>query len=121
MAGYANRTIRLEFDDLTEPGSDKKIYVIIKNPKTLPFHMVARRDVTDAERKANPAADVFAGYDVVSRVIVDWHVFDATSNDPEQPVLDLPATEESVSKLPQQITDAIVAKLVEAQNPGAGA
>jgi hypothetical protein len=120
VAGYAKRTVRLDFPEFTEEGADP-VYVEIRNPKTLPFHLIARRDVTDADREANPAADLFAGYDVISRVVVKWHVYDATSNDEEQPLLGLPATEDSVSRLPQRIADAIATLLVEAQNPGAGA
>ena len=120
MSGYANRTVRLDFPEFTAPG-EPEVHVVIRNPKIMPQHKLVRRDVTAEQRAVNPEADWLASYELLSRLIISWHVYDTTSDDPEQPLLGLPATEESVAKLPQRITDAIATKIVEAQNPGAGA
>lgn len=120
MPGYANRTIRLTFPDLTTPG-DPEVHVVIRNPKTMPQHSLFRRDVTDEQRAENPAADWYSSYELISRVIISWHVYDATSIDAEQPLLELPADEEKIARLPKEIAEAIVEKIVEAQNPRAGA
>ena len=120
MPGYAKRTIRLDFPELTEEGADP-VYVEIRNPKTLPQHLLLRRDVTAEQLKTDPHADWASSYELLSRIIVDWHVFDATSLGEEQPLLTLPADEDKVGRLPQEIADAIATKIVEAQNPGAGA
>jgi hypothetical protein len=55
-------------------------------------------DPEDAER---------AGYEVMAKLIVGWRVYDATSLDDNQPLLDLPATPESVAKLPLEIVNKI--------------
>jgi hypothetical protein len=117
MPGYANRTIRLAFPELTEEG-DPEVFVTIRNPKILPGHEITVRDVTDEQLKADPAANFFAQYDLVARLVTDWLVYDATTED-AQP-LELPADEHKVAKLPRQIAAKIISLVVEAQNPGAG-
>jgi hypothetical protein len=120
MPGYANRTIRLAFPDLTEDG-DTEVFVTIRNPQIVPAHYLTTRDVSDDDYKADRHAYFNAGYELIANLIVDWNAYDATSDGPTPPRLDLPATEESVAKLPRDITQAITDKIAEAKNPGAGA
>jgi hypothetical protein len=120
MPGYANRTIRIAFPDLTEAG-DPEVFVTIRNPKIVPTQDLIPRDVSDDEFKRNPRAYFMATYALIASLITAWHVYDATSDDPDPKPLDLPATEETVATLPREITEAIVAKINDARNPGAGA
>lgn len=119
MAGYAKRTITIDFPELTEDG-DEPIRVVIRNPKIVPWHELATRDVP-ALPNGQPDTDatIKALYEVIARLIVDWHVYDATSNEDDQPPLGLPATEELVGKLPKEITQKIIERTNEAQSAGA--
>lgn len=38
MPGYANRTIRYDFPELSEPGD--QVYVVLRNRKTVPLEML---------------------------------------------------------------------------------
>ncbi|MEU0940100.1 hypothetical protein [Embleya sp. NPDC005971] len=108
MAGYANRTIMLPFPDLSEPGDD--VFVVIKNPKTVPLGELTPKNagaaVVDGQVDMEQAMP--AMYAVVAGLVKAWHVYDATSPDDDQPALPLPATAESVAKLPHEITNKIV-------------
>lgn len=118
MPGYANRTVRIPFPEFTEDG-DPEVFVAIRNPKTLPTHLLITRDVSDDDVKRDRNAYLFASYALIASLIVDWNVYDSTSADPQR--LELPADEHKVATLPRAISEAIAAKITEALNPGAGA
>lgn len=120
MSGYAKRNVRLAFPDLTEEG-DPEVFVTIRNPKIVPAHLLVAREVSDDDYKADRYAYFKASYGVIASLIVDWNVYDATSLDMDPPRLGLPATEETVAKLPRDIAQAIADKIQEATSPGAGA
>lgn len=117
MAGYKNRTVTLEFPDLAEDGD--RIYVALRNPRMVPVTVLRTRQVArDANGEAlDPADEQLAVFEVYADLIVDWHVYDATSIDEDQPPLPLPATAELVGKLPLEIQERISEEVNERRNP----
>jgi hypothetical protein len=107
MPGYANRTILLTFPELSEDGDN--VHVVIKNPKTVPLAELTPKgggSVVDGQVDMEQAMP--AMYAVIAGLVKAWHVYDATSLDDDQPPLPLPATAESVAKLPHEITNQIM-------------
>jgi hypothetical protein len=117
LAGYKNRTVTLEFPDLAEDGD--RIYVALRNPRMVPVTVLRTRQVArDANGEAlDPADEQLAVFEVYADLIVDWHVYDATSIDEDQPPLPLPATAELVGKLPLEIQERISEEVNERRNP----
>lgn len=114
MPGYDNRFKRIDFADLGEG-----VFVTIRNPKTVPPSML-RPEGISLDAGGNPVNEEqaeHAMYKVLANLVRDWHVYDATSDDDEQPVLGLPATASSVEKLPLEIINRIAAELSAATNP----
>lgn len=121
MPGYANRIITLTFPELAEDGDH--IEVVIRNPRLMPVDELrsAGDGLTRAELEQFQAAqqalaagqpvpdglvtdkDADRGFAMVAKLIIGWHVYDATSTQAEQPLLPLPATPELVRKLPMEI------------------
>ena len=97
MPGYANRTIRYDFPELSEPGD--QVYVVLRNRKTVPLEMLTGPEGSDSE-KIDPA---LFSREVIARMVVDWHVYDAFGIGADQEALPLPATPELVAKLPIEI------------------
>lgn len=67
--------------------------------------------------------DANRGYALVAKLIIGWHVYDATSTEDDMPLLPLPATVESVGKLPMEILTAVmeqVGKAVPTPTPADG-
>jgi hypothetical protein len=110
--GYANRVVTIPFPELSDDPEDR-IWVTMRNPKLVPVdEMRAARNITlDAGGEpADSDSTMGAAYGVLSRLIVGWHVYDATV------IPQLNAAGEDVSEqrlLPQApgITPAVVAKL----------
>jgi hypothetical protein len=114
MAGYDNRFKRIDFPAL---GSD--IYVTIRNPKTLPPNKLRPEGIA-LDMNGNPKNESEAEqamYAVLAKLIQDWHVYDASSEEDEQPVLPLPATPEAIGKLPMEIINKVATELASAANP----
>lgn len=117
MSGYANRVIRLEFPDLTEDG-DTVIHVVIKNPRLMPPAEIIPRDAkTGADGTVDEQDAMQAMYEVISRVVKAWHVYDATDDGDDQEPLALPATPERVAKLPMEIVNAIGERIQQVASP----
>ncbi|MFE5582562.1 hypothetical protein [Kitasatospora sp. NPDC056531] len=114
MAGYANRVITLNFPELTEPG-DEPIRVVMRNPKTVP----AQALMADTPNDATPEEAFQAGIAILAKLVIGWHVYDATSLDDDQPPLPLPATADLVAKLPMEIQNRMAAELKETTSAGA--
>jgi hypothetical protein len=115
LAGYANRLITLTFPELTEPGDDT-IHVVMRNPKTVPAQELMGESPDQA---ADETAQFRAGLQVLARLVVGWHVYDATSTADDQPPLPLPATADLVAKLPMEIQNQMAARLQEVTGAGA--
>lgn len=114
MPGYDNRFKRVDFPDL---GSG--VYVMMRNPKTMPPSRLRPEGIAlDAQgNPVNEAEAEKAMYKVLAALVHDWHVYDATSDADEQPVLDLPATSDSMEKLPLEIINKLASELANATNP----
>lgn len=112
--GYDNRFVTIKFDDLG-PG----VFVTIRNPRVMPASMLRPEDIAlDANgQPVYPEEAERATNTMICKLIKDWYVYDATSDADEQPVLDLPATPESVSRLPLAIYLAIAEEVGKAANP----
>jgi len=116
MGRYANRTIRLEFPDLSE--DDDLIYVVIRNPKTVPASALMPDDVPDGpDGKPETAAAITASYGVMAGLIVDWHVYDGSIDDDDAPPLELPADVDKIRNLPLEITHRIATMVGEVVTP----
>jgi hypothetical protein len=102
---YANALVRLEFPDLSE--ENDLIFVTIRNPKTVSADKLTPADVPNGPDGQPDQAGVVEGtYKVMADLIVDWHVYDATSNDDSDP-LPLPATQAQIHTLPMEIVTRI--------------
>lgn len=114
MPGYADRFKTIQFPDL---GDD--LWITIRNPKTLPPSSMRPGQIA-TDMNGNPLDNEQAEaqmYGVLATLVKDWHVYDATSEEEDQPVLDLPATAESIAKLPLGIINRIAEELEAAINP----
>ena len=110
MGRYANSTVRLSFPDLSE--DDDEIYVVIRNPKTIPIEKLkAKTEITlDKDGAPETESAMTAGFEVIAGLIVDWHVYDATLDD-DSPAMGLPATPDMVRVLPMEIASAISSEI----------
>ena len=98
MPGYANRNIRYDFPELSEPGD--QVYVVLRNRKTVPLEMLTGPEDGGQEETKDPAR---FSREVIARMVVDWHAYDAFGAGADQEPLPLPATPELVAKLPIEI------------------
>lgn len=114
MPGYNNRFKRIDFPEL---GDD--VFVTIRNPKTLPPQKMQPEGV-QLDAQGNPVdedAAEKAMYAVMATLVRDWLVYDASSDEDDQPLLTLPATAESIGKLPLEILRALGAEIRSVVNP----
>jgi hypothetical protein len=132
LAGYANRVVTLHFPELAEEGDD--IHVVLRNPRLMAADELrsaggsgGKEDMARiAAAQAAVAAggevpdglvtdeDANRGYALVAKLVIGWHVYDATSTEDDMPLLPLPATVESVGKLPMEILTAIMEQVGKA-------
>lgn len=116
MGRYANAIIRQDFPDLSEDGD--MIYVAIRNPKTLTLDQLTPGDVpVDGEGRPERAALETATFQMVSGLIKDWHVYDATDERDDSPALELPATPEKLRCLPFEIVQWITDEVQKVVTP----
>jgi hypothetical protein len=125
MPGYSGRVVTLNFAELTAPG-DPMIHVALRNPRLIPLDMLQPREVElgpdgrpvdlDAAKRANN--------EVLAKLIIGWRVYDASDvsvdedgNELDQAPLPLPATPDSVAKLPTSIFIALTKEVTEAMDP----
>ncbi|WP_327066903.1 hypothetical protein [Kitasatospora sp. NBC_01302] len=118
MAGYGNRTILLDFPEFSEEGD--RVHVIIRNPRLVPVQDLIPDEVPDGpDGKPDQKAQLASGMAIIARLVVAWHVYDATSMAEDQPLLGLPASAELVAKLPMEIQNRISDEIAKVRNPGA--
>ena len=109
MAGYANRTITLDFPDLSEEGD--RIYVVIRNPKTLPLKDLqsanVKVDVDETGRPLDGGQAMAATYDLVASLIVGANVYDSNDYSDTLAPLPVPMSADQVATLPFAIIQAV--------------
>jgi hypothetical protein len=133
VAGYKNRTLTIEFPDLSD--EDDPVWVKIRNPKILTTDFFdstedlpvapstegmdepTRVSTLRAHTKALTAAQMQQSREVMSRIIVDGHVYDANDDSDAPAVLTMPLTVETVAKLPVEIVTKISEAMSGATNP----
>ena len=124
--GYANRLVHLDFTaELAEPGD--QIWITIRNPKLMAAGELRPREVAmmpDGVTPVNMNDAETAMYEMLAKLIVGWHVYDASEialdsfgNPVAQDVLPMPATPENVAKLPAVIVKRISEEITNAVNP----
>lgn len=116
MAGYKDRVVTLEFDEDEDGG---RVYIALRNPRKVPGTEMALRQVPrDSEGNAIDQLDeAMAIFEVYAKLIVGWRVYDATSTDENQPLLDSPATPELVAKLPRDIQERLAKEVWTPTDP----
>lgn len=115
--GYKDRTVELKFDGSTDYDDlGEGCFVKIKNPKLLPLSKLIPEEVeTDAAgAPVDKDAPLNAVYARMASVIIDWCVWDPDDESDNPALLELPATAETVAKLPASITEAIAEQLKDA-------
>lgn len=115
MAGYANRTVMLDFPNLSEEGD--KVHVIMRNPRMMPTADLLPPELPQLDGESDTEHSYRQGCVVLARLVAAWHVYDATDLGDDQAPLPLPATPELVAKLPMEIQNAMTEVLKEA-TPG---
>jgi hypothetical protein len=117
VPGYANRTVLLQFPELTEDGDDT-LHVVLKNPKMVPTAELLPPELPPLDGESEGARDIRAMNVVIARLVKAWRVYDATSEGDDQDLLGLPATPELVGKLPVEIHAKIGEVLKSVRSPG---
>jgi hypothetical protein len=141
LPGYRNRVITLTFPELAEEGDH--VEVVIRNPRLMAAEELRSAGGGDspedmkrlaAAREAIAAGqevpdelvtdkDANRGYALVAKLVIGWHVYDATSAEENMPLLPLPATAELVGRLPMEILTRVmeeVGKVTPRQTPADG-
>ena len=119
--GYANRVVTIQFPDMSDDPEDK-IWVCMRNPKMVPIDEM--RSGTDgitlnaAGEPEDTGAATRSGYKILAKLIVGWHVWDATvmpelnaaGEDVSVQVLlpQPPTTAEVIAKLPIEILNRLM-------------
>lgn len=132
---YANRVIRIPFDDLTDDKQNDPVWVIIRNPRLMPAKEITsvsdNSGAYDENGKIIDRAKAEEATDkLIAKLVVAARVYDATAMpeyDPltgelvgngEQPLLPpTPWGPETAAKLPLQIRVRIAEEFTSAQNP----
>lgn len=91
----------------------------VRNPRTVPVARLEPRDIArDSSGRALDGAEALAAsYAVLAGLITDYRAYDATAEGDEQPLLELPATEETFAKLPLEIQNRIADEVAKRRNP----
>lgn len=114
MPGYANRLVTRTYPDLSEP--DDQVHIVLRNPKTVPIDDLIP-DVNDAGGVIPESEMRQATYEVIARLVVGGHLYDATAVGDDQPLLDYPLTPKTVAALPMDIINDLAKLISEVTNP----
>ena len=128
--GYANRVVTIQFPDLSDDPGDR-IWVTMRNPKMVPIdEMRAGSEGVTLNAQGDPedsGAATAAGYRILAKLIVGWHVYDATvlpelnasGEDVSTPVMlpQAPVTVEMVAKLPMAILNRLMEEMSSINPP----
>jgi hypothetical protein len=125
--GYRNPVITRRFDELVEDGDT--CHVIIRNPQTMPgtefTALASRGDTESGEERIKGVCGLIAN------LIIGWRVWDPTvpvkadletgelihDEETAPRLLQLPATAETVAKLPQAILMDLMEQVTGVINP----
>jgi hypothetical protein len=113
MAGLKNRTITLQFPELTEP-DDEELYVLIRNPRLVPMDWMASRVPRNPD--GTPVSDEAATLDVqqrMARLILGMRMYDADETDAEgnQPLIQPPYTADTARRLPIEVSKRLMEEM----------
>lgn len=125
--GYRNPITTLRFDDLVEDGDS--CHVVIRNPRLMPGSEFKAMASDDGDGEAGSKMDRM--FELIARLVVGWRVYDPVSpikvnpdtgeliedEETEPRLLPLPATPETVVKLPQPILMKLMDEVGSAINP----
>jgi hypothetical protein len=127
VAGYANRVIHIPFPDLTDDPEGDPIWLSIRNPQYMAPSEMRPKDLPQGPdgQPEDPTAAIEAMYEVYSKLILGWRVYDPDSIrvDPDTGELaDMermpsPPTPRLVAKLPMVILAKLSEVVKEAVNP----
>lgn len=111
--GYKDRTVLLEFPELVDDGDE--CWVRIRNPKLMPPSMLMPDDVPTSPdgQPVDVKAAEQATYAMMAKMVQSWHVWDATDDSDEPPLLGDP-TPEAFAKLPVEIVMRITGEIADA-------
>lgn len=127
MPGYKNRTLVLDFPELSEDGD--RVYLVMRNPRTVPFEDLQPREVPlDASGQPIDAADArAASYELFAKLAIGGRLYDAAlpqNPDPafaeqetDQPLLTFPISGEQFARLPVEIQSRVAQEVRLGQNP----
>lgn len=115
--GYVDRYLTIPFDHLTADAKNFPVYVTIRNPRLVPPEMLTAESVPLGPdgMPLDPAKAAMATYGVLAKLIKDWRVYNAYAEGVE--LLPLPATAETVAKLPLDIINRLGQEVARAANP----
>ncbi len=112
MGRYAKSTIRQDFPDLSE--DDDLIFVIIRNPRTLPIDQLTPDTQVEVGADGQPV-DMGAGkaatFGIIAGLVTHWHVYDGTIDEDDAPPLPLPATADHIAALPFEIQNWLIKQI----------
>jgi hypothetical protein len=113
--------------ELSEDPDEDKIWVSMRNPRTIPLDELSAGDVPVGPdgKPVDLEAAKLAMYAKFANLIVGWRVYDATAAEVDQntgapldqPHLPMPATGALVAKLPTTIINRLIAEFKAAVNP----
>lgn len=125
--GYANATIRVTFDELSEDPVIDPIWAVMRNPRMMPPGELKFEDVPVGDDGKPLDADLAetAMYERLSKAIVALRAYDASAVgvDPltgeiaDQPLLTPPITPDLLRKLPMAMIEKLSTVFVEALSP----
>lgn len=127
MAGYRNRTITLEFPDLSEDGD--RVFLVMRNPRTVPFEELQPRQVATGPdgMPLDPIDARAASYDMLARLIIGGRLYDAAlpenldpafaEQESDQPLVQFPMSGKQFGTLPVEIQNRVAEEVRVGQNP----
>jgi hypothetical protein len=129
MAGYANKLIKLSFDEYSEDPVNDPIWIVIRNPKLVPpGELQTDVALTEDGQVADQDEAIRSMHKNLAKLIKGWRVYDAGQDVQLDPVtgaevgepptlLPLPATPELVARLPMEFVTRIAREVQQAVNP----
>lgn len=116
MAGYRNRNLTLDFDELGEG-----CQVVIRNPKIMSIDELRPTMDVPVDANGRPTDMLLAttaSNEVLGRLVVSWVVWGVDDDSDDPAILPLPKDDPTViDRLPMEIVIRLTQELGEATNP----